>query len=156
MKLSLVSLSFLASSVVAQSSTVCPAQDVLESCLGTTQGAAAQCSQTDYNCLCQAWTSVDVCYLQCPNDPRAPSASSTKQSYCQNASIYSPSTGAAATPAPSKSAGSGAADSTATNSPGASSSPSTTPGSKTAGAADLAINAGGVLAAVAGVMAAVL
>lgn len=87
----------------------------------------------------------------CTTDPRLSAATSSKESYCANAAIYgaASSSKAAASPAP-----------TAASSSAAASQPSATTSStgaaKTGAAADLALNVGGVLAVVAGAVAAVL
>jgi hypothetical protein len=49
-----------ASAVLAQSTSACAAQPVLNNCLDSTQLAASNCNTTDYGCLCEKWSAVVV------------------------------------------------------------------------------------------------
>ncbi|KAK4447913.1 hypothetical protein QBC34DRAFT_381752 [Podospora aff. communis PSN243] len=162
MKAALVSLAFFASAAVAQT-TACAADYIVEACLGTENGKLASCAQTDYVCRCNAFGNILTCFNNCPNDVRRFDYQGQQQIFCGYASQYPSTTtkavaatGTAATvptdkadEAASSAAGSGkAASGSATTS-----APNTV---NTNSAADLALNAGGILAAVAGVVAAVL
>lgn len=84
MKSITVAAAFLAAagSVSAQSSTPCPASNILEACLDTTQGYLTQCTgQGDWQCLCDKWTSIIACFDLCPQDPRSASLANNKQLY---------------------------------------------------------------------------
>ncbi|RAL64396.1 hypothetical protein DID88_001872 [Monilinia fructigena] len=43
---------------------------------------------TDYTCLCTSWNAVLTCYNECPNDSGYAGALLNKQTYCNNASVY--------------------------------------------------------------------
>ncbi|KAH8670802.1 hypothetical protein BX600DRAFT_509549 [Xylariales sp. PMI_506] len=165
MKSALASVTLLAAVVSAQttasssSSSTCAAQNILDACLATTEGYLSACSATDYSCLCDKYTAIMTCFNNCPNDPKASSTSSTQQLYCMNASLYATTTTAAtgssgataaATTAATATTGTGSAG-TATS---ATASATTT--SKSNGAGEVLVNASGMLAAVAGVVAALL
>lgn len=101
------------------------------------------------------------CFNNCPNDPRRHDYDGQQQIFCAYATQFpmSSPTSKAAKPTPSASAtqtndgsGSGAAKSTGSGTATGTGAQAT----KTNNAADLAFNAGGILAAVAGVVAAVL
>jgi hypothetical protein len=99
------------------------------------------------------------CFNNCPNDPRAPSFQNQVTIFCTNASLYGSKAAKAtkATTAPVAGAPSPTAD--ATVSAATNSVTPTTSGARntpTGGAGELALNTGGVLLAVAGVVAAVL
>ncbi|KAK0616282.1 hypothetical protein B0T14DRAFT_497567 [Immersiella caudata] len=164
MKAALVSLAFFASAAMGQT-TACAADYIVEACLGTENGKLASCATTDYVCRCNAFGNILTCFNNCPNDVRKFDYQGQQQIFCGYASQYpstttkpiAPATGTAgAVPtgkadgaASSAPAGSGkAASGTATTT-----APSTV---NTNSAADLALNVGGILAAVAGVVAAVL
>ncbi|CAD6441340.1 80098020-1c09-4886-abde-787280242245 [Sclerotinia trifoliorum] len=70
------------------SSSACLGQNVLDACLSSTTAIAQACQSTDYSCLCTSWNAVLTCYNQCPNDAGYAGALSNKQTYCNNASIY--------------------------------------------------------------------
>ncbi|KAG9234376.1 hypothetical protein BJ875DRAFT_441327 [Amylocarpus encephaloides] len=70
-------------------STACAAQNVFDVCVTTGQGYASSCSGQDWGCLCQKWTDILTCYLQCPSDAGQAAALSTKTTYCNNAVVYS-------------------------------------------------------------------
>jgi cell division septation protein DedD len=99
------------------------------------------------------------CFNNCPDDSRASSAQSQVQIYCQQASLYGTRTKTTKT-ATAETEGTGTADATATGADAseetASSTSSSSSPDSTNNAADLARNTGGVLLAVAGVVAAML
>ncbi|KAI1633468.1 hypothetical protein F4809DRAFT_584507 [Biscogniauxia mediterranea] len=76
--------------------SVCAAQNILETCLVTTEGYVSLCSTTDYSCLCDKYTGIMTCFNNCPDDSRAPSYQNQKDLYCMNASLYATTTAAAA------------------------------------------------------------
>ncbi|KXJ95121.1 hypothetical protein Micbo1qcDRAFT_192227 [Microdochium bolleyi] len=144
-------------------SSQCPAINILESCLETTKGYLTQCSKTptspsDWQCLCDKWTAIVSCYDVCPTDVRASSDGNNKQIYCVNASIYASTSTAKATA--TTPAGNAAQPTTTTDSAAQASNAASTTGPKPTvapgAAANLAVSAGGILAAVAAVVAAVL
>ncbi|KAI4731502.1 hypothetical protein E4T49_00591 [Aureobasidium sp. EXF-10728] len=75
-------------SAVSSTTSSCPAQNVLNLCVSQQTAANTQCGPTDYDCLCNGYTNLLVCYNQCPNDPNAFGASQNKVQYCQAASQY--------------------------------------------------------------------
>lgn len=83
MKLILYPIVLFAAAAVASSfdSTACGAQDVVDTCLVTTQGYLTLCQNNDYDCLCNTYVSIVTCFNNCPNDPRSPSYSNQKQLY---------------------------------------------------------------------------
>ncbi|OIW29165.1 hypothetical protein CONLIGDRAFT_409077 [Coniochaeta ligniaria NRRL 30616] len=159
MKAVLFHLAFLAAAVSAQS-TACAADYIVEACLGTANGQLADCNNNDYGCQCAAYTNMLTCFNNCPNDTRIPTYQAQKTTYCGLASQYSSSTSSAfsAPETTTTSAATTTTDATATDATSTSttSTGSAASASKTNSAADLALNAGGILAAVAGVVAAVL
>ncbi|KAF6813015.1 hypothetical protein CSOJ01_04848 [Colletotrichum sojae] len=121
------------------------------------------CNTTDYDCLCAAYQSVATCYNNCPKDSRASPAQNQVTIFCQQASLYG-SKAQQKTATPSGSATAAVASNAATATPSATTgedaasttasvSPTSTPN---LGVGQLARNTGGVLLAVAGVVAAVL
>ncbi|KAH7149516.1 hypothetical protein B0J13DRAFT_606637 [Dactylonectria estremocensis] len=160
-----VTLALLAASVSAASttttaatasSTACDADYIVTSCLESEEAKVGACGSTDYGCLCAAYQAVRTCYNNCPNDSRASSVDNQVTVYCQQASLYATTaTVATKTSTSSKSATADASDSTATES-SATAIESSTPSSTDNAAADLARNTGGLLLAVAGVVAALL
>ncbi|KAI4716922.1 hypothetical protein E4T48_06890 [Aureobasidium sp. EXF-10727] len=76
-------------SAVSSTTSSCPAQNVLNLCVSQQTAANTQCGPTDYDCLCNGYTNLLVCYNQCPNDPNAFGASQNKVQYCQAASQQS-------------------------------------------------------------------
>ncbi|KAF7547098.1 hypothetical protein G7Z17_g7955 [Cylindrodendrum hubeiense] len=142
--------------VSASSSSECDADYIVTKCLETEENKPANCGSTDYGCLCAAYQAIATCYNNCPSDSRASSAQNDVTVYCNNASLYaSTNTAATKTAASSKTASADAADSSATES-SATAIESSTPSTTDNAAADLARNTGGVLLAVAGVIAALL
>ncbi|KAK4229423.1 hypothetical protein QBC38DRAFT_109412 [Podospora fimiseda] len=161
MKFFLLPVAFMAAGALAQqSSTACAADYIVEACLGTERSKLASCAGTDYECLCAGHKSLITCYNNCPNDVRVKDAQGQRDIFCGYASqfpskttkIIAPSqtgTPAQQTPAAGKS------EETPTESEPSKSS-SSSPATNSNSAAYLALNAGGVLAAVAGVVAVVL
>ncbi|KAK3935533.1 CFEM domain-containing protein [Diplogelasinospora grovesii] len=156
---------FAASGVMAQSSTACAAEYIVTTCLGTQQGRLASCNTNDYVCQCQAYGDIHItCFNNCPNDPRQHDYAGQKQIFCGYASQFpSSTTKAVAAATGSASTTLATADATATTASGSATGSSTATGSaasasatKTNNAADLGMKAGSVLAAVAGVVVAVL
>jgi hypothetical protein len=58
MKAVLLSLSFFASAAVAQTTTACAADYIVEACLGIENGKLASCATTDYVCRCNAFGNI--------------------------------------------------------------------------------------------------
>ncbi|KAM5352345.1 hypothetical protein ACJ41O_005068 [Fusarium nematophilum] len=141
------------------SSSGCDAEYILDRCLETETKKAEDCEVSDYDCLCAAHEAIVTCYNNCPDDSRASDAKSQEQIHCQNASLYGTKTKATKTATAASQTGS--SDATATDDADAaeetgSATESASSPTNTNNAADLARNTGGVLLAVAGVVAAVL
>lgn len=149
----LLPITLLATAAAAQSTAACPAQNIVDSCLGTTKPTADDCGPSDYDCLCKAWTTILGCYDNCPNSADRTGVVNTKQAYCQY--VTTSTTAAAATASAAATGGSGTQATTTGGSTGTSTSTAAGTTSTNSGA-DLAMNAGGVLAAVAGVVVAML
>ncbi|KAK9425567.1 putative Extracellular membrane protein CFEM domain-containing protein [Seiridium unicorne] len=147
----------------ATGSSTCDAQPVLEQCLITTEGYVSLCASTDYSCLCDKYTAELTCFGNCPNDSRQSSVSQQKELNCMNASIYSSlastttaagsSSAAAATTTTTKSSTQTSATGTTTTT---SSTTSASGSTQTNGASELVGSGSGLLAAVAGVVVAML
>jgi len=145
-------------------STACAAQDVLDQCLVTGKGYLDACAASDYACLCQKSNDILTCYLQCPNDPGQSSAQNTKDTNCNNASIYGQTTSAISRPVSSSASATGATtEASATSNSGAaktasgtSSGASSSATGKTNAAENLVVGAGSVMMGLAAVVAAVL
>lgn len=157
MKFFLLPLAFTASLAAAQSSA-CGAEYILDACLTTENAKFAACSEGDWDCKCSSYNNIMTCFNNCPNDSRRETQQGQQKIFCGYASQF-PSTTAAA--AKTSAAAGGAAAATTTPAAGAATTASSTTGAaspaKTNGAAtDLAMNAGGVLALVAAVVAAAL
>ncbi|OTB07066.1 hypothetical protein M426DRAFT_257464 [Hypoxylon sp. CI-4A] len=73
--------------------TACAAQNILDTCLQSTESYVSLCGSTDYMCLCDKYTAIMTCFNNCPNDSRAPSYQQQKDSYCMNASLYATTSG---------------------------------------------------------------
>ncbi|XXH03482.1 dihydroorotate dehydrogenase [Hypoxylon texense] len=99
-------LAAAASSVVAQddttttsttdssdSGTACAAQNILDTCLQTTESYVSLCATTDYMCLCDKYVAIMTCFNNCPNDSREASYQQQKDLYCMNASLYATTSG---------------------------------------------------------------
>ncbi|KAL1835689.1 hypothetical protein VTJ49DRAFT_6208 [Mycothermus thermophilus] len=158
MKAFLFPLAVLASSAAAQTTSECGAAYIVDACLTSEKAKLNACGDQDYVCRCDNWINVLTCYNNCPNDPRKHADDGQRQIFCDYASrLVSTTTQAAAptqTSTPAQTTENAeAADPTDTDSPATSTSDAPT---STNHAADLVLNAGGMLAAVAGVVAAVL
>ncbi|KAI8672568.1 hypothetical protein LRP88_02921 [Fusarium phalaenopsidis] len=140
-------------------SSECEAEYIVKRCLETENAKAEDCKGDDWDCLCAAYEAIATCFNNCPDDTRASSAQSQVQIYCQQASLYGTRTKTTKT-ATAETESTGTADATATGADAseetASSTSSSSSPDSTNNAADLARNTGGVLLAVAGVVAAML
>lgn len=58
MKSFLFPLAVLTSSAMAQTASVCGADYIVESCLGSQKAALNICQATDYACHCNGWTNL--------------------------------------------------------------------------------------------------
>ncbi|KAJ0387885.1 hypothetical protein COL922a_001437 [Colletotrichum nupharicola] len=147
---------------VAAQDTKCAAEPIVETCLSSEKAKVEACSATDYDCQCAAYQAVATCYNNCPNDARASSAQNQVTIFCQQASLYgSAAQRKTASAASSGSATAAVASNSATATPTTGSSASATASvsatsTPNLGVGQLARNTGGVLLAVAGVVAAVL
>lgn len=106
---------------------------------------------------------ITSCYNNCPNDPRASTAQGQVTQFCALASQYASTNTASATGSAARTSSTGSATATATDDSESSSTATSTGSSSSSSssssansAANLAISAGGLLAAVAGVMGALL
>lgn len=146
------------------SSSTCEADYIVEDCLGSTQARQAECGNQDYSCQCAAYEAIATCYNNCPNDPRASTAQGQVTQFCALASQYASTNTVSATGSAAGTASTGTSTATATDSDSSSTavftgpagSSSTSESSSANSATNLAISAGGLLAAVAGVMGALL
>ncbi|KAK4164474.1 hypothetical protein QBC43DRAFT_47208 [Cladorrhinum sp. PSN259] len=166
MKFFLLPVAFMAAGAVAQATSACAADYVVESCLGSERSKLAACASTDYECLCAGNQSLITCFNNCPNDVRVKNAQGQRDIFCGYASQFPSKATNPATP--SQTSGATNAQQTSDKTQGdsssrsgsASGSPSSTssssPATNSNSAAYLALNAGGVLAAIAGVVAVVL
>ncbi|KAK7722600.1 hypothetical protein SLS64_001137 [Diaporthe eres] len=152
-----------ATTTATSSSSTCEADYIVEDCLTSTQARQADCGSQDYTCQCAAYQAIATCYNNCPNDPRASSAQGQVTQFCALASQYASTNTASATGSAARTSSTGSATATATDDSessstgtATSSSSSSSSSSSANSAADLAISAGGLLAAVAGVMGALL
>ncbi|KAF2100621.1 hypothetical protein NA57DRAFT_54699 [Rhizodiscina lignyota] len=151
-----------AATATASVSTVCDAENIVKTCLATTQVQVDNCDQTDYECLCAAYNAQLTCYNNCPNDAGRSTPQSFVTSYCQAASAQSSltatkstSTKKSSSTASSESSESSAA-STTSSSPSTSDTSSASAGSASASSTGVANNvvvpaAGSMLAIVLGV-----
>ncbi|KAI1380937.1 hypothetical protein F4677DRAFT_205251 [Hypoxylon crocopeplum] len=71
----------------------CAAQNILDTCLSTTESYVSLCATTDYMCLCDKYTAIMTCFNNCPNDDREASYQQQKDLYCMNASLYATTSG---------------------------------------------------------------
>ena len=161
MKFLLLPVAIFAAATMAQDKN-CAANYIVETCLGTENGKLSSCGTNDYECRCAAFANILTCFNNCPNDTRRLDYAGQQTIFCGYASQFPSNTPAAAAPTAATGAVSAAAVPTGTtnkDTDGSSSESATVsaPGAaKTNSAADLAMNVGGILAAVAGVVAAVL
>ncbi|KAH8785331.1 hypothetical protein F5883DRAFT_534759 [Diaporthe sp. PMI_573] len=151
-----------ATTTATGSSSSCQADFIVEDCLTSTQARQAECGTQDYTCQCAAYQAIATCYNNCPNDPRASTAQGQVTQFCALASQYASTNTPSATGSAAQTSSTGSATATATGSDSESSSTATSSSSSSSSsssansAANLAISAGGLLAAVAGVMGALL
>ncbi|KAF7165892.1 hypothetical protein CNMCM6106_001898 [Aspergillus hiratsukae] len=128
------------------STAPCEAQNIVDACLTSMKPQLNACGPNDWKCLCEQSNNVLTCYNNCPKSPDRFGAEQMKQSYCNAAGAYSSlSSSTATTTATTTSATrttETAAASTTTSSAGF--SPSASEGA----AAGLAVEGGGLLAAV--------
>ncbi|KZL77000.1 GPI anchored serine-threonine rich protein, partial [Colletotrichum tofieldiae] len=159
-------LALALAAVVAAQDDDCDAAPIVEACLSSETAKVKDCDTLDYDCLCAAYQAVATCYNNCPKDSRAPSAQNEVTIYCQQASLHgsaaqrktqtvASATGSATNAVASNSA-TATATRTATDEAASTSSSSTATSTPNMGVGQLARNTGGVLLAVAGVVAAVL
>ncbi|KAF3809251.1 hypothetical protein GCG54_00011447 [Colletotrichum gloeosporioides] len=146
---------------VAAQDTKCAAEPIVETCLSSETAKVEACSATDYDCQCAAYQAVATCYNNCPNDARASSAQNQVTIFCQQASLYGSAAQRKTASVASGSATAAVASNSATATPTTGSSASATASvsatsTPNLGVGQLARNTGGVLLAVAGVVAAVL
>ncbi|OTB16686.1 hypothetical protein K445DRAFT_311975 [Daldinia sp. EC12] len=142
------------------STTACAAQNILDTCLSTTESYVSLCATTDYMCLCDKYTAIMTCFNNCPNDSRASSYQQQKDLYCMNASLYATTSGNRTV---SRSITSTSTSETTTTSEGlvktadvttAASTPTPTEPTQSGNSAgERVIHAGGRLAALAGIIA---
>ncbi|KAK1543341.1 hypothetical protein CPAR01_03974 [Colletotrichum paranaense] len=163
-------LALALAAVVAAADDDCDAAPIVEACLTSENAKVKDCNATDYDCLCAAYQAVATCYNNCPKDSRAAPAQGQVTIYCQQASLYGSAamrktqsvvsaTGSASAAVASNSASATAAatgTSASGSSASATASASSSSSSANIGVGQLARNTGGVLLAVAGVVAAVL
>ncbi|KAK4100053.1 hypothetical protein N658DRAFT_145610 [Parathielavia hyrcaniae] len=161
MKAILLPLAVLASCAMAQSTSVCAANYIVEACLEFENAKLNECGQENWDCSCQQWQNIITCYNNCPNDPRQHAAEGQRVIFCGYASQYPSSTPTVQQSAAATTTAQSAQETneSATTGTGSQSGTATSTGSdavNTNSAAYLALNAGAVLAAVAGVVAVVL
>ena len=63
-------------------------RSILDACIATIQGQVNACAQSDYSCLCTAYTNLVGCYANCPNDATIGTAQQQRELNCNNASVY--------------------------------------------------------------------
>ncbi|AEO64528.1 uncharacterized protein THITE_2110760 [Thermothielavioides terrestris NRRL 8126] len=159
MKAFLFPLAVLASSAAAQTSSACAADYIVEACLTSEKAKLAACQNTDYVCQCNEYQNMITCFNNCPNDPREKDVAGQRDIFCGYASQFASTTtpAAAKTSASTPAQTTGADQNASPTAAGGSTSTSSAGGpANTNSAADLVINAGSVLAAVAGAVAVVL
>ncbi|KAJ4401033.1 hypothetical protein N0V85_005610 [Neurospora sp. IMI 360204] len=175
MKAALLPLVAMFAVAAAQTTSVCGAAYIVETCLGTENSRLALCGRDDYGCKCAQYPNIIACYNNCPNDPRKASDMGQRDTWCALDKQYPSSTSkvavattnvntapaAAATTTAASSSGSdneNTDDANTTATDAASSNTASAPSSSATGnaAGEVLVNAGGLLAAVAGVVAAVL
>ncbi|XDG04122.1 hypothetical protein ABKA04_003737 [Annulohypoxylon sp. FPYF3050] len=77
----------------ASTTTTCAAENIVDACLDTTESYVSLCGATDYQCLCDKYVAIVICFDNCPDDARAPSYEAQRDSYCQTASLYATTSG---------------------------------------------------------------
>ncbi|TKW52497.1 hypothetical protein CTA1_5817 [Colletotrichum tanaceti] len=161
-------LALALAAVVAAQDDQCDAANIVTACLDSETDKVKACDPADWDCQCAAHQAVATCYNNCPKDARALPAQQEVTIYCQQASIHgsaaqrktqtvaASATGFATNAAASNSASPTAATPTADEAASTAASSSTATSTPNMGVGQLARNTGGVLLAVAGVVAAVL
>ena len=145
---------------------------IITNCLASTGTRVSDCSDNDWKCLCDNQRAVLTCYDNCPSDPNRFGAEQTSVSWCNAAKAYSSSSSSSnatvstTTSSGSSSTGSSTATATDADSTETGSSSSTASRSSSASAAsssatdsaagNIALPAGGVIAAVFGLAAAMI
>jgi len=150
-------IALLVSAVMAQT-PVCAADYIVETCLQNEKVALDSCLPTDYNCQCSVLGAYVTCFNNCPNDTSVSEWTAKQSSACQFAST---STSSTAKPTTLTTSGSTPAETSTASATSVGFSTGTSSGSastatKSSGAADFVLNAGSVILAMAGVIAAVL
>ncbi|KAK1828162.1 hypothetical protein QBC39DRAFT_374969 [Podospora conica] len=160
MKFLLPTLALAATTALAQGDPSCEANYIVEACLGTENGKLSSCGTNDYSCRCAAFANILTCYNNCPNDPRRFDTAGQQTIFCGYASQFPSSTPSAfsapSTDLPSTPTGGSSGSGSGSSGSGSTTNAAAAP-TKTGGAAGMmALSVGGVLAGVAGVVAAVL
>jgi Sec7-like guanine-nucleotide exchange factor len=164
----LIPLALFAAAGVSAQDKKCGADYIVTQCLKSENAKIEACDPIDYDCQCAAYQAVATCYNNCPEDTRASSANNQVLIFCQQASLHgskamasktatvtgSMTTNAAAAAATTAADDEESSSSAADESSAAPTSSSTNP--PEGAAANLARNTGGLLLAVAGVVAAML
>ncbi|KAK1776110.1 hypothetical protein QBC45DRAFT_227070 [Copromyces sp. CBS 386.78] len=171
MKAALLPLAAMFAVAAAQTTSVCGAAYIVETCLGTENSRLSLCGRDDYGCKCAQYPNIIACYNNCPNDPRKATSMGERDTWCALDKQYpsstskvavatttNPNTGVAAQPTNTGAASSGSDNENTTATDATSSNTASAPSSSATGnaAGEVLVNAGGLLAAVAGVIAAVL
>ncbi|KAM0333216.1 hypothetical protein ACHAQA_001876 [Verticillium albo-atrum] len=176
-----IPLTLLAVTAVSAQDPNCEADYIVETCLGSElkkakpllpPGTIDACSTLDYECMCAASQAVATCFNNCPDDTRGATYRTQVTVNCQNASLYgtaarhaATATDTTTTSAATQTAATTSADANATDAPTASDGQPATgtfvqntdeTDEPNMGVAQLARNTGGLLLAVAGVVAAML
>ncbi|CRG85210.1 GPI anchored serine-threonine rich protein [Talaromyces islandicus] len=130
----------------------CAAQYILDACLSSTTPQLKACAANDWTCLCDRSNTVLTCYNNCPGHDGQFGAQQTKTSYCNAAKAYaSTTTTSQAAIATANDAASASSASEAASSPSTTSSSAQSTSSGAAAAVTGAVHniQGGVVAALA-------
>ncbi|KAG7121319.1 hypothetical protein HYQ45_012011 [Verticillium longisporum] len=158
----------LAATAVTAQDPDCEANYIVDTCLGSEMKKLEACTALDYECMCAASEAISTCFNNCPKDTRGATYRSQVTVNCQNASLYGTAARHAATATDKTTTATRTPSATtadATDSPTTTGGQSATgtfvqntdeTGSPNVGVAQLARHTGGLLLAVAGVVAAVL
>ncbi|KAM7199344.1 hypothetical protein V8F20_005739 [Naviculisporaceae sp. PSN 640] len=164
MKSVFVALAAFAAAAIAAESE-CAADYIVEACLGSETAKLATCGDNDWDCKCYAHQNILTCFNNCPNDSRVHQWEGQKQIFCSYATQFpssttkvAPATTGANSPAKTTAGKEedGATNTDKTDATGTATGTAAAATKTDSGAADLAYNAGSMLAAVAAVAAAVL
>ncbi|KAL2149165.1 hypothetical protein VTH82DRAFT_8513 [Thermothelomyces myriococcoides] len=156
MKTFVLPLAILASSAAAQTTSACAADYVVESCLSTQRAKLDNCDNEEWNCLCSSWQEILGCYINCPDDERQKEDAGQRDIFCGYASQFSSSTTAPSVTSTTSTPADVTDAPTSTESESSTAASTATTSSSPDAAGNLALNTGGLLAAVAGVAAVVL